>query len=71
MTPFAGYASSTYASTTGFSAAQIMTWATTTVKLYTGTIFSILYGDIHWIIAAVIIAAIILFAFNAFQFFRY
>lgn len=71
---FAAYitATSTFASTTGFTWEQVISYATSSVlRLYIGTAVSTLYYLRGWLIAAFVIGCIIYFAFAAMAFFRH
>lgn len=64
-------ATTTYASTTGFSFDTLMQYATSSVlHLFVGLGLSVLEFLTGWILAALIIGAIILFALTALYFFR-
>jgi len=65
-------ASSGFASTTGFSVASVVTWSgDNLIKLFIGSGLSVLYELRYWIVALVIIGAIIYFAYRAFRFFKH
>ncbi len=65
-------ASTGFASTTGFSVGSVVTWAgDNLIKLFIGSGLAVLYELRYWIVALVIIAAIVYFAYRAFQFFRH
>jgi hypothetical protein len=65
-------ASAGFASTTGFEVSEVVTWAgDNLIKLFIGSGLSVLYNLRYWIVALVIIAAIIYFAYRAFRFFRH
>lgn len=60
------------ASTTGFSIGAVTTWSgDNLIKLFIGSGLGVLYGLRYWIVAMMIIAAITLFSFRAFLFFRH
>lgn len=61
-----------FASTTGFSVADTVTWsADNLIKVFIGSGLALLYELRYWILALVIIAAVIYFAFRAWVFFRH
>lgn len=61
-----------FASTTGFAVSDVVTWTgTNLLDLFIGSGLSVLYELRYWIVALVIIAAIVYFAYRAFQFFRH
>lgn len=60
------------ASTTGFSMAAVAIWAgDNLIKLFIGSGVAVLYELRYWLVAMMIIGAIILFAYRAFRFFRH
>jgi hypothetical protein len=61
-----------FASTTGFAVSDVVTWAgDNLIKLFIGSGLSVLYELRYWIVALVIIAAVIYFSYRAFRFFRH
>lgn len=61
-----------FASTTGFSISSVVDWAgDNLIKLFIGSGLSVLYELRYWIVALVIIAAVVYFAYRAFRFFRH
>ncbi len=65
-------ASNGFASTTGFSIADVVTWSgDNLIKLFIGSGLAVLYNLRYWIVALVVIAAIIYFAYRAFRFFKH
>jgi len=65
-------ATSTYASTTGFSVQNMIGYATSSVlKLFVGGTLSVLDMGRAWIIAGLVIGAFIDFAARALYFFRH
>ncbi len=61
-----------FSSTTGFSVASVVQWGgDNLVKLFIGSGLSLLYELRYWIVALIIIAGAIYFAYRAFQFFRH
>ncbi len=61
-----------FASTTGFSMDTLLTWtADNLIKLFIGSGFAVLYTLRYWIVALIILSAVVYFAFRAFQFFRH
>lgn len=71
MDTFPATAADNFTAITGFSMAQSVAWATSTLKVFTAIPIVILNSLTGWIIAALMIAAIIFFAFAAMQFFRH
>lgn len=64
-------ASTGFASTTGFSVASVVEWTgDNLITLFIGSGLAVLYELRYWIVALVIIAAIVYFAYRAFRFFR-
>jgi len=65
-------ASSGFATTTGFSVASVVTWTgDNLIKLFIGSGLAVLYELRYWIVALVIIGAIVYFAYRAFRFFKH
>jgi hypothetical protein len=65
-------ATSTFMTTTGFSMADVVTWSgDNLIKLFIGSGLAVLYSLRGWIVALVIIGAIVYFAYRAFRFFRH
>lgn len=65
-------ASTGFASTTGFSIADVISWSgDNLIKLFIGSGLAVLYNLRYWIVALIIIAAGVYFAFRAFHFFRH
>ncbi len=65
-------ASAGFASTTGFEISDVVVWAgDNLIKLFIGSGLSLLYNLRYWIVALVIISAIVYFAYRAFRFFRH
>lgn len=65
-------ATSSFQTTTGFDIASVVTWAgDNLIKLFIGSGLAVLYNLRYWIVALVIIAAIVYFAYRAFRFFRH
>jgi hypothetical protein len=61
-----------FASTTGFSVSSVVTWAgDNLIKLVIGSGLAVLYNLRYWIVALVIIGAVVYFAYRAFRFFRH
>lgn len=61
-----------FASTTGFSIGDVVTWSgDNLIKLFIGSGLAVLYNLRYWIVALVIIGAIVYFAYRAFRFFRH
>jgi len=65
-------ATSTFNTTTGFEMSDALTWtADNLLKLFIGSGLALLYTLRGWIVALVVLAAIIYFAYRAFRFFRH
>lgn len=65
-------ATSTFATTTGFSFADVVTWVgDNLIKLFIGSGIGLLDSLKGWIVALVVISAIVFFAYRAFRFFRH
>jgi len=65
-------ASTGFASTTGFTVGSVVVWAgDNLIKLFIGSGLSVLYELRYWIVALVIIGAIVYFAYRAFRFFKH
>lgn len=65
-------ASAGFASTTGFAISDVVTWAgDNLIKLFVGSGLSVLYNLRYWIVALVIIGAIVYFAYRGFRFFQH
>lgn len=65
-------ASAGFATTTGFAISSVVTWAgDNLIKLFIGSGLAVLYELRYWIVALVIIGAIVYFAYRAFRFFRH
>lgn len=61
-----------FETTTGFGVADVVTWTgDNLIKVFIGSGLAVLYELRYWIVALVIIAAIVYFAYRAFQFFRH
>jgi len=61
-----------FATTTGFSVASVVTWTgDNLIKLFIGSGLAVLYELRYWIVALVIIGAIVYFAYRAFRFFKH
>ena len=61
-----------FASTTGFSVSSVVDWAgDNLIKVFLGSGLAVLYNLRYWIVALVIIAAVVYFAYRAFRFFRH
>lgn len=61
-----------FLATTGFNISDLVTWTgTNLIELFIGSGVALLFNLRYWIVALVIIAAIIYFSFRAFQFFRH
>lgn len=65
-------ASAGFASTTGFGISDVVTWSgDNLIKLFIGSGLAVLYNLRYWIVALVIIGAVVYFAYRAFRFFRH
>lgn len=65
-------ASSTFTSTVGFSPADAVTWTgSNLLKPFIGGGIDLLYELRYWIIALVVLSAIVYFAYRAFRFYRH
>jgi hypothetical protein len=65
-------ASAGFASTTGFSISSVVQWSgDNLIKLFIGSGLALLYELRYWIVALVIIGAIVYFAYRAFRFFQH
>lgn len=64
-------ATSSFETTTGFSFADTVTWVgDNLIKLFIGSGIGVLDALKYWIVALVVIGAIVYFAYRAFRFFR-
>jgi len=64
-------ATSTFETTTGFTYADVVTWMGDLLKLVLGSGLGLLSELMGWIIALVVISAIVYFLYRAFHFFRH
>lgn len=65
-------AESGFSSTTGFTVASVVDWmGDNLISLFIGSGLAVLYNLRYWIVALVIIGAIVYFAYRAFRFFRH
>lgn len=65
-------ATSSFSSTTGFDVSAVVTWAgDNLIKVFIGSGLAVLYELRYWIMAVIIIAAIVYFAYRLFYFFRH
>lgn len=61
-----------FGSTTGFTAAAAVTWTQDNlIRLFIGSGMAVLYNLRYWIMALLVIASVVYFAFRAFMFFRH
>jgi hypothetical protein len=61
-----------FTSTVGFNIADVVTWSgDNLIKLFIGSGLAVLYSLRYWIIALVVISAIVYFAYRAFRFFKH
>jgi len=67
-----GNATSSFLTTTGFDVSAVVTWAgDNLIKVFIGSGLAVLYELRYWIVALIIIAAVVYFAYRAFGFFRH
>jgi len=65
-------ATSTFQTTTGFSMDSVLTWSVDNLlKVFLGTGLAVLYTLRYWIVALVVIALLVYFAFRGFRFFKH
>lgn len=65
-------ASSTFNTTVGFSPAEAVNWVGTNLIMpFIGGGLDLLYELRYWIIALVVLSAIVYFAYRAFRFYRH
>jgi len=64
-------ATSTFETTTGFTYADVVAWMADLLKLVLGSGLGLLDAMMGWIIALVVISAIVYFLYRAFHFFRH
>jgi len=64
-------ATSTFASTTGFELSAVVDWMGNLAKLVIGTGLGVLEELMPWILAIIVIAAVVYFLYRAFKFFRH
>jgi hypothetical protein len=64
-------ATSTFATTTGFSFSDVVAFMATQAKLVIGSGLGLLEALLPWIIALAVIGAIVYFLYRAFRFFRH
>lgn len=64
-------ATSTFETTTGFTYSSVVTWMADLLKLVLGSGLAMLDALMGWIIALVVISAIVYFLYRAFRFFRH
>jgi hypothetical protein len=65
-------ATTSFQTTTGFDIASVVSWmADNLLKPFIGSGLAVLYELRYWIVALIIIGAVVYFAFRAFQFFRH
>jgi len=64
-------ASTTFAGTTGFGWDSVIAYMASLVKLVIGTGLGVLQSMLPWILALVVISAIVYFLYRAFKFFRH
>lgn len=65
-------ATSSFQTTTGFGVTDVVSWAgDNLIKVFIGSGLAVLYELRYWIVALIIIAAIVYFSYRAFQFFRH
>lgn len=72
MDTIIGAATSTFQTTTGFSFSDVVTWVgDNLIKLFIGSGVGVLDALKGWIVALVVIGAIVYFAYRAFRFFKH
>jgi hypothetical protein len=64
-------ATSTFETTTGFTFSDVVSWMADLLKLVIGSGLGLLNAMLPWIIALVVISAIVYFLFRAFRFFKH
>lgn len=65
-------ATTTFNSTTGFDISSVVVWAgDNLIKLFIGSGLAVLYELRGWIVALIILGAVVYFAYRAFRFFRH
>jgi len=64
-------ATSTFNTTTGFELSAVIDWMADQLKLVLGSGLAVLNALLPWIIALVVISAVVYFLYKAFQFFRH
>lgn len=65
-------ATSSFQTTTGFDISAVVTWmADNLIKVFIGSGLAVLYELRYWIVALIVIGAVVYFAFRAFRFFRH
>ena len=65
-------ATTSFETTTGFSFANVVTWVgDNLISLFIGSGIGVLDALKYWIVALVVIGAIVYFAYRAFRFFRH
>lgn len=61
-----------FASTTGFQISDAVTWTgTNLLQVFIGSGLALLYELRYWIVALIILAGVVYFAYRAFLFFRH
>lgn len=71
MDTLIGNATSTFNTTTGIEMAEVVTFTGNNIKLVAGSGLGVLQALLPWIIALVVIGAIVYFLYRAFRFFRH
>lgn len=65
-------ATTSFQTTTGFSFSDVVSWVgDNLIKLFIGSGIGVLDALKYWIVALVVIGAIVYFAYRAFRFFRH
>lgn len=65
-------ATSSFETTTGFGITDVVTWSADNLfKVFIGSGLALLYELRYWIVAIIIIGAIVYFAYRMFRFFRH
>ena len=61
-----------FATTTGFNVSDVVVWSgDNLIKLFIGSGLAVLYELRYWIVALIIIAAVVYFSYRAFRFFHH
>jgi hypothetical protein len=71
METLIGTATTTFQTTTGVSYSDVVAFMATQLKLVLGSGLGLLQALMPWIIALVVIGAVVYFVYRAFRFFRH